>query len=422
MVVKESIDYGMFIQSSKTGIHEPENSMEKKELHNNFKVLKKYTPHRSRSSQAIARIITQYYYISQDEKIEDLADDIKGTASIRAVGVVDNNNNPVGVIVINDLLMLLSRPYGREVLKNHPVTEVMQGVRLFSSDRHILSVSEEIYMEMKSVKTSYFCLINQSGSFAGIFSTRNMLIYLSEITRKDIILAKTVQNNIMKGHQYIKNPNFEFLGFVCMAKEIGGDFYYIKNYTKNKWIISICDVSGKGIAASLITSVIGGMMDIYDYSKSLDYFLTTLNDYIFNSFGLDRFVTGIFMQFDEETGKVIFHDFGHSYLYIMKNNKILSLRSIKENIPLGIQEHIIPGENRFSLEKGDILLLLTDGFFDQKNDNKKNYSIQRIMSIIKKNKEKPFNRIKTILLDDFHTFRGNQPQIDDITLVMLRYK
>lgn len=413
MSIKESIDYGMFIKSDK--IEMDESTAE-------LKVLQKYIPNSVGSGQAISRIVTQYYYVHQGDKIQDLADDIKEVDTIRAIGVLDDYNKPLGVIVVNELLMLLSRPYGRDVLKNHPVTEVMQQVRVFSSDRHILGVAEEIYIEMKSVKINYFCLTNQDDTFAGIFSTRNMLVYLSEITRVDIVLAKTVQGNIMKEYQHIETPNFEFLGFVCMAKEIGGDFYYIKNYKKNNWIISICDVSGKGIAASLITSVIGGMMNMYDYSKSLANFISKLNDYIYHTFGLDRFVTGIFMQFDEETGNISFHDFGHSYMYIMKGNKVLSLKSSKDNIPLGIETDIAPRENRLCLKKGDILLLLTDGFFDQLNIKRNNYTIQRIIAIIKRNKDKPYKRIKSLLMDDFHTFRGSQPQIDDVTFIMLKYK
>ncbi|MBN1696352.1 MAG: SpoIIE family protein phosphatase [Spirochaetales bacterium] len=408
MIIKKKIEYD----------DKSESGNNRKHL---IKVLKRYVPERDPAGRKISRIATQFYYVRHDERIEDLADDIKENDTIRAICIVDKANKPIGAIIVNDLLNLLSRPYGRDVLRNHPVTEVKQQVQIFLYDRNILSVAELIYRAMKAVKTTYYCLVKHDGTFAGIFSTRNMLVYLSEMTRKDIILAKTVQGNIVKDHECIETSGFKFLGFVCMAKEVGGDFYYIKEYEKKKWIIAICDVSGKGVAAALVTSVIGGMMNIFDYSKGLDFFISKLNDYIYHTFGLDRFVTGIFLHFDEDKGNITFYDFGHSYMYILKDNSLTTIKNKEVNLPLGILANTAFRENQISLKKGECLLLLTDGFFDQTNDSKKAYSLRRIAALVKKMKDEPLLKLKTSIMNDFHRYRESQPQIDDVTFVMLKF-
>ncbi|MBN2444580.1 MAG: SpoIIE family protein phosphatase [Spirochaetales bacterium] len=233
MAMTETIDYGIFIQQDQF------NQPEQNESETMKTVLQKYIPPKNTESKKISRIVTQFYYIHQNEKIEDLTEDIKRDNSIRAIGVTDDTDQPIGFININELLQLLSRPYGRDVLKNHPVSEVMQPIRLFSRDRNILSVSEEIYKE--------------------------------------------------------------------------------------------------------------------------------------------------------------------------------------GNVPLGVSQQITPKHNKITLKPGEILLLLTDGFFDQMNTKNNKYTIKRIAGIINKNKNKSYNEIKSILLDDFHKFRGTQPQIDDITFILLKY-
>jgi len=48
-------------------------------------------------------------------------------------------------------------------------------------------------------------------------------------------------------------------------------------------------------------------------------------------------------------------------------------------------------------------------------------NLKRIAALIKKNQDLSHKQIETIIMADFHKFRGTQPQIDDVTLTMLKY-
>jgi sigma-B regulation protein RsbU (phosphoserine phosphatase) len=74
-----------------------------------------------------------------------------------------------------------------------------------------------------------------------------------------------------------------------MAKEVGGDFYMVKRLDDRRVLLCLCDVSGKGIAASLVTAVLGGIFDTYTAVSSLQVFLKGLNRYIIETFQLRYF-------------------------------------------------------------------------------------------------------------------------------------
>ena len=68
-----------------------------------------------------------------------------------------------------------------------------------------------------------------------------------------------------------------------MAKGVGGDFYMLKEVRNRVWFGGLCDVSGKGMAASLLTSVLSGFINNYDYRKRLVNFAEDLNGHLYSN-------------------------------------------------------------------------------------------------------------------------------------------
>ena len=248
-----------------------------------------------------------------------------------------------------------------------------------------------------------------------------MLIYLSDQTKRDISMAQQLQKRIVKERDYFDTNNFEISASANPAKGVGGDFYAVKNYNNTNWIITLCDVSGKGVAASIITSVIWGMMSIFDFNKGLKRFIVELNNYLVNTFGTEKFVTALFIDFNETTGHVRLCDLGHSYLYTFRDNTLIKLKTNSNNMPLGILPDITPEFCQFTMNKDDILFLLTDGLLEQVNTDRRTYSLSRVEIVLRENHEKRLNDVRDTLLEDFHQFRSLAHLQDDITFLFLRY-
>lgn len=371
--------------------------------------------------EVIAKLASSHHFVNKNTPIVDLATDLSHHEEITAVGVVDDDENYLGLIVRRELFDILGKPYGRDVMKHKTVERIMKDVLTFDKDRNIFSLASELGDILKQNKTIHFSL-KLGDSYYGAFTSRDMLIYLSDITQKDINLARTLQQSIVKEETDITTEKLNIIGGSVMAKGVGGDFYNIKKFDDNRWLMTIADVSGKGVSASLVTTSMSGMYNTYDFRQGIAGFIQLFNDYTQSSFEGQKFVTGLLGEFNENTGDFLFFDMGHSYIYVYRNDKLFRLKTSGSNFPMGIMPGITPAADRFKLEKGDILVLITDGIAEQVNAEKEEYGDKRLSEVIRKYKIDGLIEIKNKLFKDIFEFRGKQPQHDDMTLILAEFK
>ncbi len=372
-------------------------------------------------SQAINRIAKGSYFVYGSDNILDLNDAWRKRRDIEAVAVLDKDQKIVGIVIRDKLLALVGRPYGRDVLTNHPIAEFMDQAHVIPEDRNLFSVAEDIDPLMKQQGISYFVLSRGENGYGGIFSTQDMLVYLSEITQNDISLARRLQSRMVRDKEVQVGDTFEIAGMSRTAKGVGGDFYSIKRYAAGRWIFALCDVSGKGVAASIITSLIWGMITIYDFTKGLTGFVKSLNASILQKFEAEKFVTGVLMDYDERTGEVELCDMGHGYTYLVRGGRFLKLKNTQNNLPIGVMQDVEPTTNRFKPQPGDLYLITTDGLLEQKNQDGEEYSEAHIAKLIASDPSQPVELMVEKLMKDFHRFRGSQALSDDVTFNVLRF-
>ncbi len=375
----------------------------------------------SRPGEVIAKLASSRMFISQDASVYDLAEGMEKNPGIFGVGVVDQKGVPVGIVLRRELFDNLGKMNGRDLYKRKLAPTVMSPPRIFRDDMSIFSVADILSEELSKGASLYYMLVDGSGRFAGIFSTTDLLIYLSNITARDISLARRLQNAIVKETFSFSGKRTLLLGASAMAKEVGGDFYVLKRLDDGKLLIAICDVSGKGIAASLITAVLGGFFDGYTESNSVKSFARTLNRYIIDTFSLEYFVTGIIIEFDEDTGEAIICDMGHSYMLVMEGAKLMRLGSETANPPLGVQPDLNPVTRTYRMKPGSLLVLFTDGVIDQTDGNGHDYTEQRLWGLLKTHGGLAPQQLSGRLAADLSSFRGEAPQRDDVTFVIMKY-
>jgi phosphoserine phosphatase RsbU/P len=373
-------------------------------------------------SQAIGKIASSTYYVTEDTPIETLFEMFKNSEmDVPAVGIVDENMAGVGAVVRKELISLLSRPFGREVLKKRPVKRVQINPRSFIISRHIFAVSDVIRNDDRLGKDDFYLLHDESGKYQGLFSTRDLLIYLSSLTEQDITLAHSLQTRMVKERLSLLTAELEVTASASTAKGVGGDFYSLKKVSQKDWIISLCDVSGKGVAASIITAMLYGIMETFEYRRGLVELVCKLNRSIFTTFNAEKYLTGIFLHFDEVTAKLGILDMGHSYLMLIRKKKLHKINSSSKNLPVGITDKIDPQLGFLKLERDDMVILVTDGLAEQVNQEGEEYSVERLYRLVIKHEDRSLEEIREIVLADFSSFKKDAPFYDDVTFLLLRY-
>ena len=372
-------------------------------------------------NQAISQIASDFHYVTTGAMVEDLTEALGSNESIGAVGVVDDEGKTVGIVSRKEFFGLLSRPYGRDVLKNLDVTEVMSEAPTFAADTNLFTIAEELDQYLKSSEIAYFPMSDSNGAFRGIFSTHDLLLHLSNMTQADITLARRLQSRLVRERELVVGQSFEFSAYSASARGVGGDFYSIQQSTEDEWIISLCDVSGKGVSASVVTSVIYGMMSIYDFQHGVRPFITKLNDFMVRTFEAEKFVTGLFMTFNETEGTLLIVDMGHSHIFAWRGGRLMRVATNQQNLPLGVVAETQPRVSRFRPQEDDVLLFVTDGLLEQKNSSGDEYSIERVSALLKKQAERPVEVINDAIIADFESFRGNHHLTDDVTYGIMKF-
>jgi sigma-B regulation protein RsbU (phosphoserine phosphatase) len=383
-------------------------------------ILEYFEPPQTRN-QAISKLASDLYYVRETEMIEVLADNLRTSKDVQAVGVVDAQGTVVGMVVKDDFFNTMVRPYARDVFKNRPIREVMSQARTFNGDLNLFTVAEEINDDMRAPGIQYYILTNHEQQFRGIFSTQDMLVYLSEMTQNDIALARKLQSRIVRERELQVGSSFEFMASSLKAKGVGGDFYDIRRYSDSNWVLAFCDVSGKGVSASIITSVIWGMMSIFDFSQGVATFVKRLNDYIVRTFESEKFVTGVFIDYNEKSGELQVCDMGHSHLFLFRNGKMVRLKNSRNNLPIGVMAENEPGFDTIRPRTKDLFFLLTDGMIEQDNNAGEVYTIEQIAQVLRKNMSMPVESVGESLLKDFEGFRGQHHLNDDVTFALMKF-
>lgn len=381
----------------------------------------KRLPHKRVNNQTIARLASSFVYVDRTARIFDLQDAMRAEPTVQAVGVVDDDDQVVGIVVRRDFFATMARPYAQDVFRNHPVAEIMTSPRFFSGDANLFSVAEEIDEDMRAPGVNYYVLTFSRGRFAGVFSSQDMLVYLSQITQSDIQLARKLQSRIVREREFVVGSRIEVVSASRTAKGVGGDFYETREYAPGRWIIAMCDVSGKGVAASIITSVIWGMMSIYDFSRGLVPFIKELNNYLVTTFETEKFVTGVFLDYDEAERRIQVCDMGHSHLFMFREGRMLRINTNQNNLPVGIVPDIEPAIDTFTPRPEDVYFVLTDGLIEQENMSGEEYSMRRVADIFAAHAESPVEVICDRLAEDFDRFRGRRTLTDDVTWSIVRF-
>jgi sigma-B regulation protein RsbU (phosphoserine phosphatase) len=366
----------------------------------------------------ISSLINQYYCISEDLKIRDLAAELKKVGEVWAVAVVNDRLEALGIIVTTQFQEKMSRPYAHDVFDKKRVTELMTETKSFPFDKNIITVSEDLVDEVRKTSNQYYLVEDSKGQFCGIFSTKDLLIHQFNAHREDIELAVSIQQAVVPETTEFRSPVLEIFALSNMAKGVGGDFLAVDDLGSGKWLLSVCDVSGKGVAASLVTASLGGMFAHYDASRGLPLFISQVNNFILNTFKMEKYLTGVFLEIDEPSKRVTLCDMGHSYVGVVRGRDCL--KSPSANPFVGFVPNLEVKPQELALRSGDLLFCYTDGFVEQQNDRGEEFGVETLESLLVEHQEKPLAELADLLHHKVKKFRGDQPRGDDEAVLLVR--
>lgn len=216
----------------------------------------------------------------------------------------------------------------------------------------------------------------------------------------------------------IANRAFDIFARSLPAKQVGGDFfdYYPID---DEWLgLSIADISGKGIPASLLMSMTKSVFQsLFEAESHPPVILAKANTILSKQFFSDKFVTAIFGMLVPR--RLVFSSGGHHPVIVYRKAADRFEKIDPEGIALGIIEDAEFEVAEVEFDPGDVAIFFTDGLCEANNSDGEQFGYGRIEEVVRKKADYGAKEVVEGLFTALEEHTAGMPAFDDTTIIIV---
>ena len=215
-------------------------------------------------------------------------------------------------------------------------------------------------------------------------------------------------------------PHLDIAVYMKTATEVGGDYYDFHIQPDGTLTVLVGDATGHGMMSGMMVSIMKSFFIADRNTLELKHFFDSSNKSI-KDMQLGRLMMAcIGVQITSE--KIIATNAGMPSLLYFRNKSQKAGEFVINNMPLGAMKGSKYSLKNINYEKGDTLLLMSDGFAELKNQNDEQYGYARVkeefLSVAQKSSNEIVDHLKTSA-DKW--MNGVEPD-DDVTFIVIKVK
>jgi phosphoserine phosphatase RsbU/P len=215
---------------------------------------------------------------------------------------------------------------------------------------------------------------------------------------------------------------FDVFALMEPAKEVGGDFYDFFLIDDKRLCLIIGDVSGKGVPAALfmmITKIL--LKNVAAENLSPHEILYKVNNILAMDNDACMFATVFCGILDTDTGELEFANAGHNPPLLYQGDQGIEFLNVDQGFVLGPIQDSKFTTQEIKLNRGSTLFLYTDGVTEAMNPRQEFFFEGRLKDSLSKSKDLAIIDIVQALRKEISAFAQDEPQSDDITMLILKY-
>ncbi len=258
------------------------------------------------------------------------------------------------------------------------------------------------------------------------FALYNAIIYSEANEKKrldhDLEIARDIQRILLPAEAPAV-AGFEIYGANVPAHQVGGDYFDYIQVDDERLGVAIADVSGKGVPASLIMAICRSVLRSQaPQNPSPADVLQKVNRQLYPDIKEDMFISMVYLILDPVS--ITLSRAGHDapMLYKRSSQAVIPLkpRGMVLGIDSGSVFDRLASDFTVPLERGDCLVLYTDGVTEALDNEGNEFGVERMTESIRRSAPNGAQAVVTRLIDDVRSFAASTPQHDDITLIVIR--
>lgn len=250
--------------------------------------------------------------------------------------------------------------------------------------------------------------------------------YIAEAEKRgeqDLLLARSIQASALPHNFKFPRDDFAIYASMTPQKDVGGDFYDFFFVGQDSLALVMADVSGKGIPASLfMMRSKTAIRTVAERGGTPEEILHAANLSLCEGNDTRMFVSVWLGIIDLNTGIMKCANAGHEYPMLMRYGADFEIFRDKHTPVMALSKRLKFKEYELILSPGDRIFVYTDGIPESVNESDEAYGMDRLLSSLNSNKNKPVSEMLPSIVDDVRLFAGKSVQFDDITMLGFEYK
>ncbi|WP_407429497.1 SpoIIE family protein phosphatase [Treponema sp.] len=240
----------------------------------------------------------------------------------------------------------------------------------------------------------------------------------------ELSVASKIQSDMLNKEYppFSDRTDFDLFASMSPAKEVGGDLYDYLLLDDDHLMITVGDVSGKGMPAALFMGKSKVLLDFYAMlGLGPEEIFEKANNQLCKNNDSGLFVTCWLGIFCFSTGELRFVNAGHPAPVLYHEGEFSYLKT-KPNFVLGGMEDYPYVEHTITLSKGDRIFVYSDGVTEATNGENQLFEEERLLAAIKKTENLKAPDILKSVRSSIDEFVGKAEQFDDITMLSFEWK
>ncbi len=250
--------------------------------------------------------------------------------------------------------------------------------------------------------------------------------------------------------------HLQLSGICYPARDVGGDYYDFLELENGQVGIAVADVSGKGISAALLMSVLQASLRAQARATTarMTDLISSMNRLLRESTDTSHYATFFYAQFDAESRRLSYVNAGHnppilirgsvnpprskSNLTNGKNESRMDLSPFSQTLAsatiseeticllttggpvIGLLEDCEYEYGSVELVSGDVLVAYTDGISEARNPEGEEFGEERLIQAVAENARLSADELRERIIDIVRCWQRDEPQHDDMTMVIMK--
>jgi phosphoserine phosphatase len=307
-------------------------------------------------------------------------------------------------------------------------TECLIAVPLIGLDDHLVGVLQVLNAASGRFGPDERQIAELLAAQAAVAIQRTLLLEERLVMLKlqrDLAIARDIQQNVLL-RKLPQCPGYSLSVFNQPADDTGGDIYDVirmrPDAESSPLLLVLADAAGHGIGSALSVTEFRAMLHIgLRLSADLGTLMVQINQQLTEDLPDYRFITAFLGVLDPATHLITYHAAGQGPLLHYRAALGEAVWYESSTTPLGIFYDLdIDLAPPITMSPGDLLVLLTDGFYEYQDAAGGFFGKERVSDLIHRLRDRPVSDVLASLLLELRKFAGQVPQTDDLTALLVK--